>query len=205
MRNFYLLTQNNPASGKKNSLQGPRALLDLLSARTARRTMGTQKTKRCAKCGIRKTIDKFASWGTSNRCKECRAAYVRSQHSTSYKPQPKFSVNRKNYSPAKALQNLIHKALYPQQVKTRRMLRKAILNGNIVRPLRCQLCWETGRRIEAHHNDYDKPLEVVWLCVRCHIAITPRRRAWSLKISMDKKPRSPWNDLDCSAELDSSR
>lgn len=30
----------------------------------------------------------------------------------------------------------------------------------------CVICGET--KVHAHHKDYSKPLDVVWLCARCH-------------------------------------
>ena len=39
--------------------------------------------------------------------------------------------------------------------------------GKIQRPAKCSQCGKEGY-IRAHHNDYDKPLEVVWLCGTCH-------------------------------------
>jgi hypothetical protein len=54
-------------------------------------------------------------------------------------------------------------------------LEKAVLRGVIVRPKKCEKCGDEpplmkdGRsRIQAHHPDYSKPLEVRWLCQRCH-------------------------------------
>ena len=54
-------------------------------------------------------------------------------------------------------------------------LEKAIQRGDIVRPSTCEKCGERplpmkdGRTaIQAHHYDYSKPLEVQWLCQRCH-------------------------------------
>lgn len=46
--------------------------------------------------------------------------------------------------------------------------------GNIVKPSECPICKSADYRIEAHHNDYDKPLEVMWLCQKCHMAIHQR-------------------------------
>ena len=34
-----------------------------------------------------------------------------------------------------------------------------------LKPEPCSAC---GAKAEAHHNDYDKPLEVVWLCRKHH-------------------------------------
>lgn len=34
----------------------------------------------------------------------------------------------------------------------------------------CAVCGEES--VEAHHEDYSKPLEVVWLCRRHHVALT---------------------------------
>jgi hypothetical protein len=37
----------------------------------------------------------------------------------------------------------------------------------ILKPQPCSGCGSTNR-IQAHHTDYSKPLEVVWLCSKCH-------------------------------------
>lgn len=44
---------------------------------------------------------------------------------------------------------------------------RAIKRGDLVRPSVCSRCQQPGR-IEASHDDYSKPLEVEWLCRRCH-------------------------------------
>jgi len=56
-------------------------------------------------------------------------------------------------------------------------LEKAVLHGKIKRPKRCQKCGKIPPRmkdgrtaIQAHHPDYSKPLQVEWLCQRCHHA-----------------------------------
>jgi len=54
------------------------------------------------------------------------------------------------------------------------IIEKAILRGDIVPPDQCSSCgvsyrFKDGRRaIQAHHPDYNKPLEVIWLCQKCH-------------------------------------
>jgi hypothetical protein len=44
---------------------------------------------------------------------------------------------------------------------------KAIQSGKLVRSPFCQLCL-AGGKVEAHHEDYALPLDVVWLCRMCH-------------------------------------
>lgn len=50
------------------------------------------------------------------------------------------------------------------------VIAKAIKDGLITRPKKCSQCGHTGK-INGHHEDYDKPLELVWLCNRCHIRL----------------------------------
>ncbi len=43
----------------------------------------------------------------------------------------------------------------------------AIKEGILIRPLECSRCLKECKS-EAHHEDYMKPLEVIWLCRSCH-------------------------------------
>lgn len=62
----------------------------------------------------------------------------------------------------------------------RRAVRAAILSGKLVRPSTCSKCGTvpeapkgTARAIHAHHTDYSRPLDVEWICAKCHRAETP--------------------------------
>lgn len=52
-------------------------------------------------------------------------------------------------------------------VKAGKKLNYGIRTGIIVKPNRCTVCKEK-RRLSGHHADYNKPLEVTWLCSSCH-------------------------------------
>lgn len=55
------------------------------------------------------------------------------------------------------------------------IVEKAIERGRLIRPERCEACGEAGEPfadgrapIQGHHDDYNLPLVVRWLCQRCH-------------------------------------
>lgn len=57
-----------------------------------------------------------------------------------------------------------------QKVNAQCQLRDHVKRGNIIKPNKCSLC-SSEKWIEAHHADYSKPLEVVWVCKKCHAII----------------------------------
>ena len=58
--------------------------------------------------------------------------------------------------------------------RAQNILEKAVERGVVVRKSQCEKCGSTevfkdGRTaIQAHHTDYNKPLDVMWLCQKCH-------------------------------------
>jgi transposase-like protein len=58
--------------------------------------------------------------------------------------------------------------------RAQNLLETAIQQGIVQRKTHCENCSDTGTfkdgrtKIQAHHADYGKPLEVAWLCQKCH-------------------------------------
>lgn len=54
------------------------------------------------------------------------------------------------------------------------MLEYAIRAGKVLRQTKCEICGAEGNlkdgrtAVRAHHPDYNKPLDVMWLCPKCH-------------------------------------
>ena len=85
--------------------------------------------------------------------------------------------------------NHFHRGGETQDDMAHNMVEDAIKRGVLVRAASCSTCGSGGRfrdgrtSIQAHHADYNKPLDVSWLCQRCHHAwhrdhrAVPRRTA----------------------------
>jgi len=56
---------------------------------------------------------------------------------------------------------------HPEAVTARVKLYHAVKSGKIIKPTTCQRCGGSGK-IYGHHEDYDNPLNVWWLCKCCH-------------------------------------
>jgi len=73
--------------------------------------------------------------------------------------------------------NHFYRGCLEDKTKKRRvehLLEKAIKKGILTQKTHCEECgnpqqFKDGKSgIQAHHSDYDKPLEVRWLCQKCH-------------------------------------
>lgn len=59
---------------------------------------------------------------------------------------------------------------YPDRIRAERTLHYALQRGEIRKPECCQICLRKTE-LQAHHEDYDKPLDVIWVCWLCHNGI----------------------------------
>ena len=76
-----------------------------------------------------------------------------------------------NESPKRKARRL--RALCRWRQRTRKMRRAIALVGNAVKKgilVRSPTCEKCGIlcKTQGHHDDYDKPLTVIWLCLTCH-------------------------------------
>jgi hypothetical protein len=116
--------------------------------------------KTCSKCN---QVKAEAEFGTRHRsidglqawCRDCLREYQR-EYARNYRDLERHRNNQKRY-----LERNRHKGLAHQ------MIGSAVRKGAIFVPLWCQRCGCVNH-LEAHHNDYNKPLEVEWLCTTCH-------------------------------------
>lgn len=70
--------------------------------------------------------------------------------------------------------------LFPGKRKAHTAVYRATKAGILQRPEACSRCGDR-HRVEAHHDDYRKPLDVMWLCTACH----RRRHAELAAIGLD--------------------
>jgi len=144
--------------------------------------------KNCKVCGEFKSlesyrVDRLGVLGRQAKCKACRnREEMESGLNTSEAFRKKQARNRKaNLEKYRDRENRWRR-LNPEKVaaknaarppeprdhqNARRAVRDAVKRGEIVRPETCNRCSATGR-IYGHHHDYQKQLEVEWLCAACH-------------------------------------
>lgn len=141
------------------------------------------QTKVCKKCSEEKPIDSFYK-SDPNRCKECIRIAVKANRLAKIEYYRSFDkargsmphrvAARKEYAKTKrgiAASNAAKKKWEEHNKEKKRLhgvVTNAVRSGKILKPVFCQVCGKTNCRIEGHHDDYTKPLEVRWLCSACH-------------------------------------
>jgi len=135
--------------------------------------------KTCRNCSVKKSVTDFYQMGNAAAgardciCKECVKAY---QKQRALLKQDEISAANKSYN---QVRNLTHRetlreqtrkwrAEHPRAYKAQTAVGNAIRDRKLQRGV-CQLC--ANPKAQAHHKDYDRPLDVVWLCSRCHLRI----------------------------------
>jgi hypothetical protein len=121
--------------------------------------------KLCFKCGTEKPRSEFyrhpeMADGLLGKCKGCTKADV------SHNWHEHASVLRQT--------DLARRKLKKSATS---LLNNAVRDGRVLKAAQCHYCHTDGE-LTAHHWNYYRPLDVTWLCGRCHrIADMARRDA----------------------------
>jgi len=133
--------------------------------------------KICIKCGEEKPLSEFhrhknRPGGHRSDCKDCRRLYRQKKYHENPEKIKLAGLKWRRANPDKAAAQTKR---YPEKYKARKVLNHVIEKGRISKPKTCSVCGKTGR-VEGHHEDYSKPLEVIWLCSQCHIDIHTNKK-----------------------------
>lgn len=131
--------------------------------------------KGCFKCGQQKPVDDFYRHpqmgdGRLGKCKECTKRDVSTNYAAKRDRYSQYEHDR-NKSQSRREKRLQyqrnHRRKFPEKDKARRMVARAVKSGKLLRPNFCGCCGRFGQ-VQAHHTDYSKPLDVIWVCFVCH-------------------------------------
>lgn len=129
-------------------------------------------SKQCFKCLNEKPLCDFYGHpkmadGHLNKCKECTKKDVTLHRQENLEHFQEYERKRSSLPHRVELHAKVYAAYaikYPNRVKANMAARNAVRDGRLTK-LPCLMC---GSDAVAHHPDYDRPLDVVWLCHSHH-------------------------------------
>lgn len=132
-------------------------------------------TKECIRCFRTLPLEAFYasrnSDGHANACKACVKLRVRLRYRETKPERQRYELKREARAERKAQKartQARHRQNNPLKYKARNAVNNALRDGRLTkRP--CAGCG-TSDRVQAHHHDYSKPLDIMWLCFKCHRA-----------------------------------
>ena len=122
--------------------------------------------KKCFKCSVIYPISEFYKHsrmadGHLNKCKECTKKDATDNRWNKVEYYREYDRNRPNRAGAYEYMKKYRKD-NPEIYRAHQMVALHVKKGNMtIKP--CEICGTT-ERIEGHHDDYSKPLDVRWLC-----------------------------------------
>lgn len=133
----------------------------------------TRLSKECFKCKTVKPLTEFYKHagmadGHLNKCKECTKNDVSKHRDQNLEKIRAYDRTRGKISERIKTSTEITRAWRAEDSRRNRAhttVARAIRSGKLVRQP-CSRC--NDPKSVAHHEDYDKPLEVMWLCQPCH-------------------------------------
>jgi hypothetical protein len=145
-------------------------------------------TKTCFRCHQTKPLDEFYRHsmmrdGRLNKCKDCTKADTRRRRRDKHESVLEYD-RRRNMQPHRVTARLEYMQTqqgklahskannawankYPERKAASTAINSAKLTGKLA-PLPCLICGDPNT--EAHHPDYSRPLDVIWLCTAHHKA-----------------------------------
>ena len=143
-------------------------------------------SKQCFKCGVTKSRVNFykhrrMSDGLLGKCKVCTkkdASEYRHKHLEKIRAYDRKRAKNQARQAAAAFVVKAWRAADRRRGAAHSAVQSALKNGRLVK----QPCPCGSEKSLAHHEDYDRKLEVVWLCQPCHKRRHKEMKSWASKM-----------------------
>lgn len=128
-------------------------------------------TKRCFKCGETKDLSEFYAHpamgdGHLGKCKGCTKRDARANYANRRLEKMAYERERSRRPERRKAARGYLSSKDPAKRRANVAVGNALRDGRLVRQP-CEVCGTT-ERVEAHHDDYSKPLDVRWFCFTHH-------------------------------------
>jgi hypothetical protein len=126
--------------------------------------------KTCFKCGESKPLTEYYKHGQMkdghlNKCKTCTKKDVHVHRHESPSRERILAYDRARGNRQTLEYSKEYRAKYPKKYKAHYIVSYAIKSKKLFREP-CEICG--NEETDGHHDDYDKPLNVRWLCSEHH-------------------------------------
>lgn len=129
--------------------------------------------RRCGGCLQDLPRSAFSTSVRCDRCRPCMTLYGKAHRATLSLEERRAEAHARRARQGERWMERYRTAArlsrqrYPKKRRAVKMLARALMRGVLQRQP-CEVCGEAGSH--GHHDDYDKPLEVRWLCPFHHVA-----------------------------------
>lgn len=144
--------------------------------------------KKCLSCNKFKALSEFYKHsqmkdGYLNQCKDCKRNDAKKYRNENIEKIREYDRNRPNKDERAKKSIEYHKTQKGKEVRRKstqayrdrnplkyqahNLINNAVKNGLLIQINTCESCG-TETKTHGHHDDYSMPLDVRWLCNKCH-------------------------------------
>jgi hypothetical protein len=145
---------------------------DAMSCGSCKANLQAKGLKVCPGCKLTLPLSSFAvrrakRSGLQPRCRGCAAVAMSASYRKDIDKSRAYRREHANLDGKMGERLIANYSKFPLKREAHNTINRELKGKRITKPDHCSACGD-DHRVEGHHDDYTKPLDVIWLCTSCH-------------------------------------